>query len=169
MTLHPELAVEAVQFSVVPELVVDDAANPAGTLGTDEQPPPPPPELLEPPPQAGRIIRLADMIQKIEIPSSFFRREPCERKPAPINARPGMIIHDAYNRFPPTVFCASGSVRILDIPRARAAGGATVENVSVALARPPSTETGFGLKLQVGAAPPATTGEILHDSVTLPA
>ena len=47
------------------------------------------------------------------------------------------------------------------------AGGATVENVSVAVATP-LTGTGLGLKLQVGAALPLTTGVMLHDRVTLP-
>src|SRR3984893_12790036 len=106
--LHPELAVEGVQFSVVPELVVEDAANRVGTLGTDEQPPPPPPVLLEPPPQAGRIIKLADMIQKIEISSSFFRRESRELKPPPSNARLGMTLQYIYKRFPPA---AAGGCR----------------------------------------------------------
>jgi hypothetical protein len=100
VTLHPELAVEAVQVKVVSELVVEDAASPVGTLGTDEQPLPPPPLLLEPPPQAGRRSRLADIIQKIDRPTNFFRRESFELKPMPTNARLGTTINDPYNRLP---------------------------------------------------------------------
>ena len=93
MTLHPELAVEAVHVKVVPVLVVEDAASAVGTLGTAVHPPALPP--LEPPPQAGRRIRLADTIQNREIPRSLLRRGPFEPTPTPIKAIPGTKIHAA--------------------------------------------------------------------------
>jgi len=43
--LHPAIAVEPAQFSAVAVLVVEEAANPVGTLGIEEQVPPPPPLL----------------------------------------------------------------------------------------------------------------------------
>ena len=42
-----------------------------------------------------------------------------------------------------------------------------MENVSVAVATA-ETGTGLGLKEHVGAALPVTTGEMLHERVTLP-
>jgi hypothetical protein len=39
--LHPAIAVEPPQFSVVAVLVVEEAVNPVGTVGIEEQVPPP--------------------------------------------------------------------------------------------------------------------------------
>jgi hypothetical protein len=44
--VHPAIALDAFQFSVVPEAVVEVAIKLKGTLGTAEHPPPPPPPLL---------------------------------------------------------------------------------------------------------------------------
>jgi hypothetical protein len=85
--------VEAVHVKVVPELVVEEAASAVGRLGTAVHPPPPP--LLEPPPQAGRRIRLADIIQNRESPRDLLRCGPFEPNPTPIKAMPGTTIHAA--------------------------------------------------------------------------
>ena len=160
---------EAVQFKVVPELVVLDDANPVGTLGTVEQPPPP---LLDPPPQAGRMIKPADTIQMKDKPSSLFRQEPRELKLRPIKASPGTTIHDAYNGLKPRGVGAEGGTRTRSLS-ARAARrktaalpvGATVVKVKVAVAvEALAIETGLVLpNEQVGAPAPVTTGEMLHD------
>lgn len=167
VTLHPELAVEAVQVKVVLELVVEEAANPVGTLGTAEQPPPPAP--LEPPPQAGRRSRLADIIQKSDTPSIFLRRVSSEPRPTPTNTMPGMRIHAENNKLPPLATFRAAWVGVIKVAAYAAAfaGGATVENVSVAVATA-LIATGLGLKLHVGAALPATAGEMLQERVTLP-
>jgi len=164
--------VEAVQFKVVPELVVLDDANPVGTLGTVEQPPPP---LLDPPPQAGRMIKPADTIQMKDKPSSLFRQEPRELKLRPIKASPGTTIHDAYNGLKPRGDAGEdgASPRSLSARTARwkaALPDATVVKVTVAVtAVAPVIETGLVLpNEQVGAPAPVTTGEMVHDSVTLP-
>lgn len=166
---------EAVQFKVVPELVVPEAANPAGTLGADEQPPPP---LLDPLPQDGRIIKPADMIQISDRPNSLFRRRPRELKPRPISAspgtiRPGTTIHDAYNRRKLLgVGGKGGAGTRLPAARRKAAlpVDPTVVKVTVAFtAAAPVIETGLVFpNEQVGAPAPVTTGEMLHDRVTLP-
>jgi hypothetical protein len=171
VTLHPEPAVEAVQVKVVPELVVDEAANPVGTLGTAEQLPPPPPlPPLEPPPQPGRGSRLTEIIQKRETPNIFLRRVRCEPKPAPINAMPGTMIHAEYNTLPPLTTSRAAWVGTLKLVAAYVAPLAeddVVENVSVAVATE-LTATGLGLKLHLGAALPLMTGEMLHERVTVP-
>lgn len=86
-------AVEAVQVRVVPVLVVDDAATPAGTLGAAAQVPPPP--VLLPPPQAGRRNRALITIPRIRKPNSFFRRGRVVVKPIPTRARPTIGSHIA--------------------------------------------------------------------------
>jgi hypothetical protein len=165
--------VEAVQFKVVPELVVFDDANPVGTLGTVEQPPPP---LLDPPPHAGRMIKPADTIQTSDQPSSLFRRDPRALKPRLINASPGMTIHDTYN---------GGILRGVDGEGGNCTGSllaraarrkaalpvaATLVKVTVAVtAVAPVIETGLVPPNEhVGAPAPVTTGEMVHDNVTLP-
>ena len=158
----------------MPELVVFDDANPVGTLGTVEQLPPP---LLDPLPQAGRMIKPAEMIQMNDKPSSRFRRGPRELKPRPINASPGTTIHEAYNGRKLRGVGAEGGISTRSLS-ARAARrktaalpvGATVVKVKVAVAvEALAIETGLVLpNEQVGAPAPVTTGEMLHDNVTLP-
>ena len=93
MTEQPVPAVEALQLSVAPVLVVEDAERPVGTLGADEHPPPPP--LLEPPPQAGSKRHPAHIKQKSVYPSNCFRREPRDPKFRPIRPTAGKMSNDA--------------------------------------------------------------------------
>jgi hypothetical protein len=131
-------------FASVPEIVI--VYVPAGVPGFVLPPPPP----FPPPPHAGMMSNPATTSQRKNNPRSFFRREPRAPKPAPSKTNAG-----------------SGKNKTNRAGRTADAEGGTVLNVSVAL--PPLLVTATGLVLpneHVGA--DETTGEMLHESVTLP-
>lgn len=162
----------AVQLRVVPELVVPEAANPVGTPGAAEQP------LLElPPPQDGRRIRAVEARQMRHKVRIFFRCVAEVPKTNPTNANPEIGSQSAKN-----CNCLLDGVAVgfgFDLAPAmpflvpdndlwEPEVGATVVNVSAELPPLLVTETGLGTRLHVGAPTPVTTGEILHERVTVP-
>jgi len=89
--------VAAVQFKVVPVMVVPEAATPVGALGAAAQdpPPPPPPPPLELPPQEGNRNKPVITIPRIRKPSSFLRCEGDVLKPIPNSESPATGSHIA--------------------------------------------------------------------------
>jgi hypothetical protein len=168
------MAVGAVQVRVVPELVVLEAASPVGTPGTAVQlvlPPEPPP------PQDGRRTRAVETRQMRERSRVFFRCVAEKLKTNPTNVSPEIGSHSAKN----WSFILDGftlgfgfdfatTMRSVgpDIALWKSEDAATVVKVSVEVPPLAVTVMGLGLRLHVGASTPVTTGEMLHERVTVP-
>lgn len=170
--MHGEVALEAVQFRVVPVEVVPLAPSAVGVLGADEQP-----GGVEPPlplPHEGRStipLISSHSISNVDKPRFRVALRPLSVKPITANPETGIQI-TPYSTFA-TEDRSLGDNALRspeDAVRTSIGEGPVVVKVRVAVAGAPFVMVN-GLvppNEHVGAVVPLTVGEMLHVNVTVP-
>jgi hypothetical protein len=170
--VHGEVALEAVQFRVVPVEVVPLAASPVGTLGADVQPEEV--ELPLPLPHEGRrtipVMTSHNIRSAAQSPVLLEVRLP-NVNPIRTNPETGIQINPYRSVARENRSRAQMVFRFPDDAVWTIAGeGPIVVKVNVAVAAAPLViVTGLVLPNEhVGAVAPLTVGETLHDNATVP-